>query len=710
MKARALLVAPFELVALVAFVALGAGCSSSSTDAPDVAHQPGLSGTTTGAVPSGLDDGRASLEKARASIVEALAGSGVRVAPDAAVVEASITLAQGRADASWTVRVVPTADTVAFELPAPGAFATTLRAATVDGEPVTARGTARRWEIAVTPGALHVVSLQVEVRAGEADPKGGTGDGARGALGMIGGALDALEKGDVASIVPVVPVVDLSEQAGQAGQAGQVRADDDVDVFAGCWPRLVGPAVYKIAISAPADRDVDASGRRVGTQRRDGVVEHAFAGVGEIAIVSSRGRATTTSMLGEVAVTLRLPARSRRLEKDLGRALEDLATRWGAGPKELAVIAWGGDAVVVLPGVVLVPAARIADAPAGDPVDQATARGLHDDGGLGLAPKLTLSGVLVGALKNHPAEKEALSFALATAVAEQWWFGAGEGAVDTVLRRGLARAAALDVVAGKGGDKARRRALELGLRWPLHLALEQGPETETLAADPATSPIVPLKAGLFAEALGRHLSAPLMATLEARLLASPPPTLEALRAAVLAVAPRPDETRVFLERWLDERHLAEDLGPIDPEAMLEYLVTDGAVAGLSSQLMNELGPGQLGGRALELLKQGHGLDAGLALTLLGELAGNEIEDPSIKKWLAVGTGMFGSEADKKKAIDALVDELGTQLGVPEGDRSRLRQLSTLLIEQLGKEAPPSPASPPAPPPPAPAPQEDTGTP
>ncbi len=707
----------------IASVVVGVGCSSSDAPPPASPLQGATAAPTTGEAPAGPTD--AQLHEARVKSVLAKASldgsSEIARWGAAPLVEARVELDKATFEGRWTWSAVNTEaapwTSVSFDMPVnrKASGAVVLKSVKVDGAVVSAAGTTDRWDVpvAVAPGKRveielvfagtvpRIAAVEPEVPGPGANPGAAPVDIGKLNLQLLIAQLQG--DADLKSLVPVVAVVDGAAAFGQHGA---------VTVLAGCLPVTATPGVVSLEAVAGPSLEVDATGRRVGNERDGARTKHRFMALGarEVAVVTTRSFKNVTTIEADVSLTLRggkdLPA---ALGAQVRRALEDYQTRWGAGgPDELVVIAVDSDVVAALPGIVLVPDALL-DAP--DP--DASAGGRAPDpaspsAGRTLSQSLSLSGLLTNMVAHHPAAREAMTFALATAIAQQWWLGAGaDDATDNALRQGLARAGALQVVAGKNGDKAQRRALEFGLKLPVQLALDKGQRDVALAGvgannDEGTRRFAALKAGLFFEALARHLGDETMAAL-AKQLEARPIAMTSLRDAIIAVAPRPEETRAFLVKWLDETHLAQEVGALRPEVLLEYFVTDGAVGSLTSQLLGQLGPNQLGGKALELLSKGQDLDAGMALSLLGELAGDQL-DPSFKKWLTLGTGLVGGGEQRKQAIDGLVDELGAKLGIPEHDRSRLRQLSTLLIDQLsgqlngqlGKDDPAAPPNEPAP--------------
>lgn len=687
----------------------GAACSSDERPADPLAGStPGAPTTGARPEPSGPSDAQVHEAQVKAAIARVgLALPGELAAWKAAsLVEARVTLGADAFTARWRYaglnQGATTLEHLAFEVPVnrdtPSA-PVVLEAVTVAGRPVTAAGTTRRWEIpiAAAPGARFEVELTIR---GALPPARSDRDRAPAPSGAVpkdpglAALLDDLT--GMPALSNLVPVIALEEAAAAHG------AHDQAWVVAGALPRrIVAPGqqasrtIVELEVTAERELEVDATGRRLASEPDGQRLRHRFAAAGgdDVAIVATRGLSATSTVAADVPVTVREPAPSSgtsplapELLRTARRTLEDLQRDWGPrGPSELAIIAIDGlDGVVALPGIALVPAGVVRA-----PEPPAT--------GQGLVPSLSLDGVFQGLVESHPAAKEALAFALATAIAQDWWRDHGADApADLLLRHGLTRAGALTVVAGKGGDKASRRARTLGLELPAQLALQRGEPDPVLArVTHAGSPLAQAKAGLFASTLTRHLGDTQMAALVARLATTPVLDLPTLRREILAVAPRPDETDRLLARWLDEAHLDEDVGPLRPDVLLEYLVADGAIAGLSQRLMDQLGPDRLGGRALELLEQGQALDAGLALSLLGELAAQDA-DPATKKWLSLGSRLFGGPDERKRAVEGLVDDLATELGLPESERSRLKQLSNLLSTMLGDDLEPAPSPSPAP--------------
>lgn len=671
-------------IALATIVA-GLFACSSKDDAP----QP-LSGAQPGTATTGDREplGPSELQAHEARVRAMLGKSGLALPGDlaswrqATLIDAEIDIAEEPGSVGFSARwryagvnsgATPLA-TLDFSVPANVGRsdpAVRLVGLKVGGEPARASGTTTRWEVPIdaAPGERFEVELEL---SGHLPKLNEAGEGADPAL-HLGALLKDLE--GVPELGRLVPFVDLVDERDAFGR----RAD--AVLLLGCLPRRVAPdsaprSILELEVLAPDGLAVDATGTARGQAQVAGKTRHRFvsAGSDEVAVVATRGLGATTQVIADIPVTVRWPAGdTREVLAIVRRALEGIESSWGpSGLEQLTVIGLDGlPGVVAVPGAVLVPTElAFEETPPAAPGPS--------------AGSLTIEGLLGGLVRHHPAAKEALSFSLTTAIARQWWRdAAGDRLAEALIEDGLARVAALEVVAEKGGDKARRRAIELGLRAPVQLALQSGAEDVVLARMHGRAPaIARLKVGLFAEALARHLGEPAMRALTGWIAQEHGVTSQELRAKILAVAPRPDETRALLARWLDQRRLAEDVGPLQPDVLLEYFVADGAIAGLTAQLLERMGPDQLGGRAIELLGQGRELDAGLALQLLAEMAGEEA-DPAMGEWLSLGAKLLGDQSDKNQAVEGLVDELADKLGVPEEQKAQLKKLSTLLSTMLG---------------------------
>jgi hypothetical protein len=289
--------------------------------------------------------------------------------------------------------------------------------------------------------------------------------------------------------------------------------------------------------------------------------------------------------------------------------------------------------------------------------------------------------VLAEALARHPAREESLTLALAQATARIWWQGRGaDRETENLLAYGLGTAGGLGVVAAIDGDKARRRAFELGLHIPF--AMEHDGHGEPLLAHFPPGPVADAarwKAGFWAERLERHLGEGAFAAAARELLsASPPIDRPTLERAFIARAARPDETRTLMRRWLEEARAGEDVGGLDAGVLAEYLLVDGAIGGLEDELMR----GPLGHRLLETLRQGKGLDPGLAIDALEGLTGTP-SNPSLKAALDVGRLILGNDPETKKSVaDQLVEQIGRELGISPEERARLRTMTGLALDAL----------------------------
>jgi hypothetical protein len=567
-----------------------------------------------------------------------------------------------------------------------------LRAVRVDGSAVSAEfgpcaaGTGGCWTIptAVAPGAR--VSVELELA---------------GALPSVRPPVELEALPDLARLAPVVDNVAIDQAFGQSVEAA---GEGDL-VLAGLWPRWTGgPVLGSVEASLPsggvdrAARSVVGNATIVSERAQDATSQVRMVDLGgaDFVLVMGSGLGIANGSAGAQPLVARLPARVAGANATVGGEVDVLGavrdalearpavatTGVGLPVVPLTIVATAtldGRGVASAPGIVLVPRSLV------------TPRAVSEDA---QAPS-GIGGLLEGVIAHHPAPREALDLALATAVLAMPWRGRGADAgAELVLAEGLARAQALALIGERRGDKARRRALELGLKLPYQLGRMRAEPDPTLATVGAGSRIAGAKAGLFADALQRHLGAEVFQGLVAGL--APTLTLQDFREAVLRVAPRPAEAKALMARWLDEARGDDDIGPLRPELLLEYLITDGAIGGLGAELMGRLRPEDLGalggggaggGGALGALGQALGkgeMDLGLALSMAADLLGKDA-DPATRKWLELGKKMLGGAEAKKDALNGLLDELGQELGLPEGERARLNALGAQVMDALDQQ-------------------------
>jgi hypothetical protein len=577
-------------------------------------------------------------------------------------------------------------DRMAFEVPVnqldlqAGRPATVrLEAVTVDGAPVSADGTASRWEVPVQVVAGDVALVVLTL-------SGLIPDAARPASdALLQAELDTLP--ELTRLVATMPAVSPLTALGHSS---------DTLILSGCFPRLVGPpnelvTSLEVVGTAPAfepDMLVAATG-----VRQPGA-PHRFVAVPtrDLAVVVSRRAAETSQALAGRRLTLHLPRAPGTADPSIAqveaeaevvrlvrRSIEVLEGRWGRlEASALTVVATpllDGRGMVALPGIVVIPVR-------GTPLETKPVTNPNAPN----APKDTpRPGVFERILARHPAPREALERGVYSALARQWWIGKGSGAMGRLLESGMAADGALAVLRSAQGDKAQRRAIELGWRLPYQLERLRGEPDPALINPggelPVGGSIVDLKVGLAFENLARSIGAVGWEAMSRELLASSEPIdYERFLAVLSKHAPRPEAARALAGRWLTERQGDLDVGEFRPEVILEYLVADGAVGGLTDLLVDELGTSKLGGKAVGLLASGQGLDSGLAIAMLGELIGPEL-DPQSRRWVELATGLF-SQDSRKDALSGLVDELGAELGIPESDRSRLKAMGALVFDAL----------------------------
>jgi len=551
----------------------------------------------------------------------------------------------------------------------------TLDRVEVSGKLTDPRGDRARWivPVDVAPGAEVTLTLRIAAALPAALP-----------------TRDA-PAGGIAALAEVVPGA-LLEQLGTAEADEALGVLGGVTVLAGILPEVEGAAGMNVelAVTAPSDATVVTTGVEVGSERRGALSTTRVVAIGArgVVAVAARGLASTPLAAGAVQLLALHPSDAAESARELltvaRRALETLEPTWGRPPVgALALVAvpmLDGAGVVSLPRLVLVPASAFT------------------------GPEPSVKDDALGALlANHPVPRDVAALAVAGATAAQWWLGRGaDPLARLVLEDGVARAAGLRVITRMSGERAVARARELGLRLPLQLALERGQEP-LLAGSATWSRVASLKAALFAVALQRVLGEELLDE-ALRALPEGPLTGAAVRAALLAKAPRRAELEALVTRWLDEAHAADDVGPIEVGELIELFVTEGAVDSGLGLAMNLLGDRpDLAAKGLDVLGGG-GSAPSLALDLLDELTGDK--DPAVKRWFDTAKGLLGKDRDQ--ALGQLVDDLGQELGIPAAERSRLRLMVEQVTRALGDGgalepppyvplAPPDPDLAPAPP-------------
>lgn len=587
----------------------------------------------------------------------------------------------------------------------------TLDRLELHGGPGTAEGTASRWEVPVL-GREGVADLTFQL-SGELPAFDDRRQ--RHALEQELDALPAL-----AQLLPDIPQLDAAEVFG---------ASDQLLVLAGALPSLAGtpPAVFRLEVQVEPTASawtVLATGREAppsGTARRFVGLSH------ELAVVLAGGFTLTREAVSGRELTLahragdgsgvggdpaKAPAELMRLAR---RSLESLEDRLGPldGSTLTLLVSEELDELgaAALPGLVLLPRRHGPLAPPRPPPSPSPS---SND----WLARLDLL------LAHHPGPREAYERAIATAIARLPWSGWDHGPLGRLLEHGLAADSALRAIRASMGEKAQRRALELGWRLPYQLGRMRGAADPALitfepGGDPASAKVARAKSGLAFEALARALGDPPWTALTLELLAArrrgTPLSDDLLREHLARHAARPELAQGLWTRWLHERRGDTDVGELRPEVLLEYLVTDGAVTGLSHALLDnagELAGSPLGQKALARLSAGQPLDTGFAIAMLGELLGPSL-DPTSRRWLELGTGLFSQES-RKNALEGLIDELGGELGIPEADRARLGLLGGLVLDALDAPAPdpgpdtgdaPEASDGPTPPPDEPAPAE-----
>lgn len=572
----------------------------------------------------------------------------------------------------------------------------------VDGAQTAADGTSSRWEVPVVArdGVADItLHLSGEVPSFEQRRQ-------RRALEQELDALPAL-----AQLLPDIAQLDPAEVFGRS---------DRLLVLAGALPALAGapPAVFRLAVQVEPGQPgwiVLATGREAptdGTAQRFVGLSHELAVVlGEGLTLSREAVAGRELTLAHRALTPQEPqatAPAQELFRLARRSLETHEDRLGPLDGSALTILVSEDldtlGAATLPGLVLLPRQHgplAPPRPKTEPAATATAAAASPESQSDWLGKVELL------LAHHPGPREAYERTVATAMGRLPWVGWDHGPLGRLVEHGLAADAALRTLRASMGEKAQRRALELGWRLPYQLGRMRGASDPALillepSDDPTAAQVSRAKSGLAFEALARALGDPPWTALTTELLAArrqgAPLSEELIQTRLLRHAPRPELAQALWTRWTHERRGDTDVGELRPEVLLEYLVTDGAVTGLSNALLDnagELAGSPLGQKALARLSAGQPLDTGFAIAMLGELLGPSL-DPTSRRWLELGTGLFSNES-RKTALEGLIDELGGELGIPEADRARLGLLGGLVLDALDAPTPDTPPNEPAPP-------------
>lgn len=442
------------------------------------------------------------------------------------------------------------------------------------------------------------------------------------------------------------------------------------------------PSHFTLEVTAPNELVLAASGAEFSRERADATrkrTRFVAPAVREVAVVAGRELTTTSERVGGVAVVRGHRAAGQAAGDAVGttarRALEVYEDAFGPYPWGQLTVVEGplsGASALAFPGLVVVNSSFY-EAPAEfDPDDP-----------------------LLAVLTRHPALREGLAFAVAHAVAHQWWgqLVGVDAAREPWLSEALAGVAALMYFDDAQTTRAVRRQRELLLALPFQLARLLGGRDhpvrvarDRLATTAAIAAIHHGKAALWLDATRRAMSDTLYrealrgvvrdhahATIDRRTF------VEALAAR----APDRGEVARLATRWLDEAHGDEDIGGVRPDLLLEYLVGDAAVQGGARELMAMLADNEQLGELLEGLLGSGEVDAGRLVATVARLLGDGA-DPEVKRWLDLVSGVAEGRPSSwaPGAIDLLLDELG--VGGP--DRDAIRRATELVFETLDAPA------------------------
>ncbi len=560
-----------------------------------------------------------------------------------------------------------------------------LERTTVDGREIPIQGTSSHWHVPVQLELGEATQIQFEMQAKLPE--------ASRPKSELEAALKALP--ELAKRLPSISIIERHSFTGLSG---------DEAIMIGLWPRLVKAPrglVTVLEVSLPS------------AAREPGAGLWEFAGTGTRGVSGAGGARKTTFVAfdrPEVAlVAKRAPSRhldsgepwleiwtglpnpesevmegtrfegtkealelaEPRVEQVRKAAVQAsilFERRWGGRAEPMTIVGLdllNGRGMLQMPGLIALPSLHLDPsklrAPAGNRLEV-------------FAEKL---------LEHHPAPREALDYAVGFGLAAQRLSGRTDSSARW-LEDGIGHLGGLALIESTYGDKARRRAIEFNLRLPYQLARLDGESDLILSRVPVftSSTLAGLKSALFFEALERRLGAEVFDAVIKGL--HDELSLPAFRVEVSARAAQHDKVDALLSRWCDVAAGDEDVGPFRPEVLLEYLLFDGATEGLKGLSVNELSEGGLAPKALGRVLDGEGIDASLALELLGDVLGDNAS-PATGRWLKIGAQLFD---DKKREVGVgeLVEEVGKELGLEPEHRARLETLSKLLLEAIADES------------------------
>lgn len=616
--------------------------------------------------------------------------------------------AEGRYTGRLAVTVVNTTDDPLRELVfglAPNAGAEpdararrlTLDAVEVDGHPATPKGgaTLARVPVDLAPGARATVTLTFAGYLPELPPF----------------RLPEITGGDV------TPLSELLASRAEEDVAFGRR--DGVASYGRAYPTLaplglpllpdarlsdigwLPPAVFDVTITTAPDVVLAASGdelARAATPAGEARTHLLAIGAREVGLVASSRFVVDREDVGGVSLLVYHTPEQAELARSVAtwarRALEIYREAFGELPASRLSVApaplGSGLGGVAFPGLVAL----------SDVFFDALTRDA------GASP-------IAAALARHPSARETLEFVLAHELAHQWWglLVAADRTRDLVVDEGLAQLAAIQYFDQAHDPKAVRRQRELQLALPYQIHRLLGGLDRPLDTPPSSFSgpmeavgIVYGKGGFFFDTLARAISATITAE-ELKDLAHDARyglvTLDGVVGRLVARAPRPDEARRLADRWIHGAHADEDIGPLRPDLLFEYLVGDAAVAGGTRELLGAvLRDDKLREIASALLGQGgQGLDEGRLLRAVTAALGEHV-DPRVRPWLDLAQRVMSEPASAwgPALVHTALDLVGDDLGLDPRDRALIEALSGRLFQALDDApgAPPGAAADPSP--------------